>query len=195
MIATSLYPHLWQGNYEVIPGVDPFSPEGVLQARTGVCSAYSRLYKGLTDVVIFSILPRATRILLACTRLDLLNLLKHPADSPRSPSSRRLVLRRCAVLGTLTPVRSQERRRNQATNGTASKSTASGRPAIALGLRVPWVETFSSQSTTMTSGGWFCHINSSTRTCARIRRCDCAIVGAVCCAFNSPDVLSQWLTL
>ena len=52
LIATSLYPHLWQGNYEVIPGVDPFSPEGVLQARTGVCSAYSRLYKGLTDTVI-----------------------------------------------------------------------------------------------------------------------------------------------
>ena len=38
-------------NYEVIPGVDPFSPEGVLKARTGVCSAYSRLYKGMTDVV------------------------------------------------------------------------------------------------------------------------------------------------
>eukprot|EP01052_Picozoa_sp_SAG31_P013455 SAG31_NODE_809_length_11922_cov_15.915504_3_plen_485_part_00 len=37
-------------NYEVIPGVDPFSPEGVLKARTGVCSAYSRLYKGMADV-------------------------------------------------------------------------------------------------------------------------------------------------
>ena len=42
---------LQTGNYVVIQGVDPFSPEGVLQARTGVCSAYSRLYKGLTDVV------------------------------------------------------------------------------------------------------------------------------------------------
>ena len=118
-------------------------------------------------------------ILSVQSHLQLAQFTEHP-HVPPPPSSRRLALRRCAVLATRTLARSRERRRSQATNGIASRSTASGHPAIVPGLRGPLAEIFSFENATMTSGGWCRHISSFTRTCARIRRCDCTAVGHMC---------------